>query len=241
MFQKLLFIVIILVIFVSGYFYFFVNGQTPETENEIPQTHNEYIWQEVGEDINLVQFDSKYSRQTAVIKTNIGSIKIALYPEKAPKACENFITLSEEGFYNGLKFTEIIDDYYVKAGDPQDGTGGRSIWDKPFPNETDPELWNFSGAVGMASMERNKNGSQFYIINAKSVDERTVERMKQSKFPQKVINKYREVGGAPWLDGNHTVFGYVISGMDVVDKIMGTNMTKDPVVIEEILIEKGEN
>ncbi len=238
MLQKILFIAIILVIFVSGYFYFFVNGQTTVTDNNIPQTHNEHMWKESGENINLVQFDSNsYSGKKVVIKTNFGSIKIVLYPEKAPKACENFIYLAEQGFYNGLKFTQAVADYYVKAGDPQDGSGGRSMWDKPFPNELDPELWNFRGAVGMAATERNKNGSQFYIINAKTVNEHSVEKMRKSLFPEKVIEKYSEVGGAPWLDGNHTVFGQVISGLDVVDKIMGTAASKEPAVIEEIVVE----
>ena len=238
MLQKILFIVIILVIFVSGYFYFFVNAQTDITENDLPQTHNEYIWNEINEELNLVQFDrNTYSGEKAIIKTNLGSIKIVLYPEKAPKACENFISLSEQGFYNGLKFTQIIDNYYIKAGDPQDGTGGRSIWDKPFENEIDPELWNFRGAIGMAATEKNKNGSQFYIINSKTVDDHSIEKMKESFFPEKVISKYKEVGGAPWLDGDHTVFGQVISGLDIVDKIMGTAMSKEPVIIEEIIIE----
>lgn len=237
MLQKILFILIVLVIFLSGYFYFMGQNNVETEKNTLPQNPVKYIWANAEEEPELIQFDRNYSEvQRMIIKTNLGNIKIILYPELAPKACENFISLAKQGFYTGLKFNQPRENYFIKAGDPQDGTGGRSIWDKPFPNEYSIDLWNFSGAIGMASTEKNKNGSQFYIVCNSEINEKMVSDMEKCEFPQNVMDKYNEVGGAPWLDGKHTVFGYVVSGMDVVDRI-AKNSGSEPAVIEEITIE----
>ena len=237
MLQKVLFILIVLVIFLSGYFYFIDPGNT-ETENSpLPQNPSKYIWMDSNEELELIQFNRDYSQgERMLIKTNFGNIKIVLYPEKAPKACENFISLAKQGFYSGLKFDQPKENYFIKSGDPKDGTGGRSIWDKPFPNEYSIDLWNFRGAIGMVSSEKNKNGSQFYIICNNDINEKMISDMEKAEFPQKVIDKYKEVGGAPWIDGKHTVFGHVVSGMDIVDRI-SNNSSDEPAVIEEIIME----
>lgn len=243
MLQKVLAILLPIILIIAGFLYFGKNSEEIITDNSIPQTPEEYI-RSIDEDlINLIQFDSSYQEiKKVVISTNYGNIKIALYPQKAPMAVENFLTLAQNGYYNGLPFNKIIKDYFIQSGDPDDGTGGRSIWDKPFPNEIDMDLWNFRGAIGMATSDKGENGSQFYIIQAQSIDHDAIEAMRKANFPIKVIEKYKQVGGAPWLDGKHTVFGHIISGIDVVDAIANASVPtetteSETIIIEEITIE----
>ena len=101
----------------------------------------------------------------AVMHTNMGDIKIKLFPEKAPKTVENFVTHSKNGYYNGLKFHRVINDFMIQGGDPRgNGTGGESIWGGSFPDEFDPELHNLRGALSMANSGPNTNGSQFLLF-----------------------------------------------------------------------------
>ena len=102
----------------------------------------------------------------AVMHTNMGDIKIKLFPEKAPKTVENFVTHSKNGYYNGLKFHRVINDFMIQGGDPRgNGTGGESIWGGSFKDEFDPELHNLRGALSMANSGPNTNGSQFFIVH----------------------------------------------------------------------------
>ncbi|MEG1620533.1 MAG: peptidylprolyl isomerase [Oscillospiraceae bacterium] len=243
MLQKVLAILLPIILIIAGFLYFGKNSEEIITDNSIPQTPEEYI-RSIDENlIDFIQYDSSYQEiKKVVILTNYGNIKIALYPQKAPMAVENFLTLAQNGYYNGLPFNKIVKDYFIQSGDPDDGTGGRSIWDKPFPNEIDMDLWNFRGAIGMATSEKGENGSQFYIIQAKTLSHDAIQAMRKANFPFKVIEKYKQVGGAPWLDGKHTVFGHIISGIDVVDAIAEASVTTEnaqpqPAIIEEITIE----
>lgn len=112
----------------------------------------------------------------AIIETSMGTIKMRFFPEAAPKAVENFITHAKDGYYNGLKFHRVIEDFMIQTGDPNgDGTGGTSIWDDAFEDEFSTKLFNIRGAVSMANSGRDTNGSQFFInqIDAKAFDEST--------------------------------------------------------------------
>ena len=126
----------------------------------------------------------------------------------------------------------------IQGGDPNgDGTGGESIWGKPFEDEFSLKLFHFRGALSMANSGPNTNSSQFFIVQAKMVDEKLVDQMKQASFPPNVIEKYKEVGGTPRLDQKHTIFGQVVEGMDVVDEIASVHV--DPVTSapsEQVLI-----
>lgn len=128
-----------------------------------------------------------------VLETNQGLIEIKLMPEIAPKACENFTKLVEKGYYNGLIFHRVIKDFMIQGGDPTGtGSGGESIWGKPFEDEVSPMAkFDSVGILAMANAGPNTNGSQFFITTAKT----------------------------PWLNMRHTIFGEVISGYDVVQKI----------------------
>ena len=175
----------------------------------------------------------------AVMHTNMGDIKIKLFPEKAPKTVENFVTHSKNGYYNGLKFHRVINDFMIQGGDPRgNGTGGESIWGGSFPDEFDPDLHNLRGALSMANSGPNTNGSQFFIVQAREVPANMLEQMRDLEdngFPADITAAYAELGGTPWLDFRHTVFGQVTDGMDVVDKIAAVETNND-VPCEDVII-----
>lgn len=103
----------------------------------------------------------------AVMHTSLGDISLRLFPEAAPKAVENFTTHAKEGYYNGLTFHRVMDDFMIQGGDPKgNGTGGESIWGEPFEDEFDQKLLNLRGSLSMANSGANTNGSQFFINQA---------------------------------------------------------------------------
>lgn len=185
--------------------------------------------------------------QIAIMKTNYGEIKIRLFPEFAPKTCENFITHANEGYYNGLIFHRVINDFMIQGGDPTgSGMGGESIWGDSFEDEFNPALHNFRGALSMANAGPNTNGSQFFIVQAKAVPDDMLDQLRvadEKYYPTDCIENYEQLGGTPWLDYHHTVFGQVFEGMDVVDSIAAVkvdyfmNKPLNDVVIESITIE----
>lgn len=175
--------------------------------------------------------------------TNMGDIKIKMFPDKAPKTCENFLTHAREGYYDGLIFHRVINDFMIQGGDPTGtGCGGESIWGDSFEDEFDIDLRNYRGALSMANAGPNTNGSQFFIVQAKQVPMQLIGQMKQLAdrgFPEEVTENYSQVGGTPHLDFRHTVFGQVFEGMDVVDAIAAVktgaaDKPVDPVIITGI-------
>ena len=182
----------------------------------------------------------------AIIKTNMGEIKIKLFPQFAPKTVENFTTHAKNGYYDGLIFHRVIKDFMIQGGDPTGtGCGGESIWGRSFEDEYTGELHNLRGALSMANAGPNTNGSQFFIVQANNCPEDFIMQMKQideKVFPNECVEAYEEIGGTPWLDFRHTVFGQVYDGMDVVDAIatLPTKSQDKPasdVIIETIVIE----
>jgi len=125
----------------------------------------------------------------ATLETNHGPIEIELFDDDAPKTVENFRTLAGQGFYDGLVFHRVIPDFMIQGGDPSGDGTGGPGY--TFEDEFN-EHGVVRGALAMANAGPNTNGSQFFIVTTQA---------------------------APWLDGKHTVFGQVTSGMDVVDKI----------------------
>jgi peptidyl-prolyl cis-trans isomerase B (cyclophilin B) len=140
-----------------------------------------------------------------------------LYNE-TPIHRDNFLKLVGEEYYDGLLFHRVIDGFMIQGGDPLgNGTGGESIFGECFATEHSPELTHKYGALSMANRGGDTNGSQFFIVQAKS--------------------------GTPHLDGKHPVFGQVFNGMDVVDKIAKVDVDyydrpEEPVIIEKINIVK---
>jgi cyclophilin family peptidyl-prolyl cis-trans isomerase len=147
---------------------------------------------------------------TATLHTNHGAIAIELYPDEAPKTVENFTKLAGDGFYDGVIFHRIIPDFMIQGGDPT-GTG------RGGPGYTFEDEFNDHkverGALAMANAGPNTNGSQFFIVTAEA---------------------------CPWLDGKHTVFGRVASGMDVVDDIAGVDTDAADRPRQDVVIERVE-
>ena len=220
------------------------------------------------EEVDFKQLDPpEIGEEIAVLTTSMGTIKIRLFPDDAPKAVENFKGLINSGYYNGVTFHRVINDFMIQSGDPTGtGAGGESIWGEDFEIELPENLFNFRGALSMANTGlKDSNGSQFFIVQAPTVTEDTFNRMSESGFPvesipQSVIDKYLEVGGYPSLDFNrypdefltqnelygYTVFGQVFEGLDVVDAIAGVEAEANPqsgeksVPVTPITIDKAE-
>ncbi|RDI36930.1 peptidylprolyl isomerase [Falsibacillus pallidus] len=174
-----------------------------------------------------------------VMETSMGDITIKLFPDEAPKAVENFIKHSKDGYYDGLIFHRVINDFMIQGGDP-DGTGmgGESIYGQPFEDEFSKKLYNIKGALSMANSGPNTNGSQFFIVQNSHLDPQLKSQMKDAGFPEPIIKAYEENGGTPWLDGKHTVFGQVIDGMDVVDKIAAVETDQNDKPKKDVVIKK---
>ncbi|MBQ5684258.1 MAG: peptidylprolyl isomerase [Clostridia bacterium] len=163
----------------------------------------------------------------ATIHTTKGTIKVKLFPEETPKTFENFTTHAKNGYYDGIIFHRVIKDFMIQGGDPEGtGRGGESIWGHSFEDEFHPDLHNIRGALCMANAGPNTNGSQFFIVQCSSCDPRFLSQMEQMGveygFGPDVIENYKALGGTPWLDFKHSVFGQVYEGMDVVDDIATT-------------------
>jgi peptidylprolyl isomerase len=154
--------------------------------------------------------------EIAVMETNQGTIKLKLFPDAAPKAVENFKGLAKKGYYNGVTFHRVIEGFMIQGGDPRGtGTGGESLWGKPFEDEFSPKYrFDRKGLLAMANAGPRTNGSQFFIT----------------------------LGPTPHLNDRHTIFGEVMSGMDVVEKIAKVkkgprDKPLEPVVMKKVTIE----
>lgn len=130
------------------------------------------------------------------VKTTAGDIEITLKQDVAPKAVENFLKLSEKGYYDGIIFHRVIKDFMIQGGDPTGtGRGGESIWGTKFEDEYSPSAkFDKPGLLAMANSGPSTNGSQFFITCA----------------------------ATPWLQNKHTIFGEITKGMDIVRKIEST-------------------
>lgn len=147
----------------------------------------------VAEEKRAAKIEELKKKSLVALETNRGIIELKLLPEVAPKACENFIGLIEKGYYDGIIFHRVIKDFMIQGGDPTGtGTGGDSVWGKPFEDEVTEEIgFDKPGLLAMANSGPDTNKSQFFITT-------------------------KEV---PRLNNRHTIFGEVISGYDVVEKI----------------------
>lgn len=183
-----------------------------------------------------------------VLKTSMGDVKFKLFPDKAPKAVENFTKLAEKGYYDGLIFHRVMNDFMIQGGDPEGtGRGGESIWGEPFEDEIDKSLHYFKGTMAMANSGPNTNGSQFFIVQKPQMTESDIESMKQNKFDDKLIDQYTKLGGAQWLEKDfampngyvstgYTIFGQVYEGIDIVDKIAAVKVNEAAKPEEDVKI-----
>ena len=191
----------------------------------------------------MINFREPKAGDTIVtMHTNFGDVKFLMFPEVAPKTVENFTTHAKESYYDGLIFHRVIDGFMIQGGDPTGtGRGGESIWGEAFEDEFSPEAHNFRGALSMANAGPDTNGSQFFIVQAGPVDERMFPMLARQygvKLDEETKAKYAELGGTPWLDNHHTVFGQVIEGMDVFDTIASQPVGYQDKPVKDIVIEK---
>ncbi len=172
------------------------------------------------------------------VHTNLGDFTLELFPEVAPKTVENFVTHAKNGYYNGVIFHRVIEDFMIQGGDPTGtGMGGESIYGRTFEDEFSREAFNLYGTLSMANAGPNTNGSQFFIVTAKQVPAQMLKQLKDGGWPEEIVEEYAKIGGTPWLDHRHTVFGRVVEGMDVVLKIEGVERNAQDRPLEDVVIE----
>jgi len=151
------------------------------------------------------------STKIVCFETTQGNIELKLYPDVAPKTCENFLTLVNNHYYDGIIFHRVIKNFMIQGGDPTGtGIGGESCWKRNFQDEFKADVtFNKSGLLAMANKGPNTNGSQFFITTA----------------------------ATPWLNMKHTIFGEVIKGYDVIQKIenVKTGIGNKPVEPQRII------
>ncbi len=194
--------------------------------------------------MSYLQLDKPTSGDTvAIMHTTMGDIKIKLFKNQTPKTFENFTTHAKNGYYNGLIFHRVIKDFMIQGGDPMgSGIGGESIWGGKFEDEFTPALHNIRGALSMANAGPNTNGSQFFIVQADTCPQNMLEQMEDltDAYPPECAKAYAQMGGTPWLDFRHTVFGQVYEGMDVVDKIAACKVGMNDKPMFDVTIENIE-
>lgn len=183
-----------------------------------------------------------------LIETKYGDMKIRLYDE-TPLHRDNFIKLAEEGFFDGTLFHRIIDGFMIQGGDPDSknakpgqalGMGGPSY---TIPAEFNTDLIHYKGVLAAARQgdvvnpKKESSGSQFYIVHGSEVTDLTLtslERKKGVKYTAEQRSKYKELGGTPVLDHDYTVFGEVVEGLEVIEKIAKAQKDRRDRPVEDI-------
>ncbi|MBE6781208.1 MAG: peptidylprolyl isomerase [Ruminococcaceae bacterium] len=177
----------------------------------------------------------------AVMHTNMGDIKIKLFKNEVPRTVNNFVELAKKGYYNGIIFHRVIKDFMIQGGDPTGtGMGGESIYGEKFEDEFDLKLHNVRGALSMANAGPDTNGSQFFIVQANTVPDGMIEQMEalaDRGFPAETVADYKALGGTPWLDFKHSVFGQVFEGMNTVDDIANVRVGAGDKPLYDVVIE----
>lgn len=167
-----------------------------------------------AKDLNNTKAETNIEKETLVtLETNHGDITLKMFPEVAPLAVENFVTHAKNGYYDGLIFHRVIKSFMIQGGDPTGtGRGGESIWKKEFVNEYAPNVvFDKPFLLAMANKGPNTNGSQFFITTVPT----------------------------PFLNGGYTIFGEVLSGQEVVQKIENTKTGHGDRPTEKQMIKKA--
>ena len=188
--------------------------------------------------------------QTVLISTDLGDMTVVLYNE-TPEHRDNFLRLAEEGFYDDLLFHRVIEGFMIQAGDPHSrgaapgerlGSGGPGY---TVVAEIQDGLFHQKGALSAARQgdqvnpEKRSSGSQFYIVQGRRWSEQELDMMARNRgieFSEEQVEKYTSIGGTPHLDNEYTVFGQVIAGLDVIDKIAAVRTGPGDRPIEDVAI-----
>ena len=180
---------------------------------EINKTNNNQMTEN-----NPTLNDLAQEYDSAIIKTNLGDIKIKFYSEASPLTVNNFLNLAKDGFYDNTRFHRVINDFMIQGGDPNSkDLSKKNLWGTGDPGYKFADEFNneklIRGSLAMANSGPNTNGSQFFIVTAEAT---------------------------PWLDGKHTNFGEIIAGMDIVEKIEAIKTDVRDCPLEDIIIENIE-
>ncbi len=183
-----------------------------------------------------------------LLQTDYGNMKILLY-EETPLHRENFIKLVKSGFYDGLLFHRVINGFMIQGGDPDSrnaqpgvmlGNGGPGY---TIPAEFNKKYFHKKGVIAAAREGDNVNpmkessGSQFYIVQGKVYNEAIMQKIAaqmNKTFSAEQIKAYGTIGGSPWLDNDYTVFGEVVEGLDVIDKIAAVKCGPNDRPVEDV-------
>ncbi len=191
--------------------YYDSSGDNTATQPVVPEVTKQTPMAPSNQTEDLTKI---YSGATLV--TTKGNIELAFY-EESPVTVNNFLTLAKQGFYDGTSFHRVIADFMIQGGDPNSKNPDRSTHGMGGPEYKFGDEFNnhklVRGSLAMANSGPNTNGSQFFIVTAEET---------------------------PWLDGKHTNFGYVVSGMDVVEKIEKVAVDANDHPVDDIKIEKIE-
>jgi len=189
-----------------------------------------------------------------LIKTNLGDMKVRLY-NGTPLHRDNFIKLAEEGFYDSLLFHRVIKGFMIQAGDPESkkapkgkrlGSGGPGY---EIPAEINIKYYHKKGALAAArkpdqiNREKKSSGSQFYIVQGQTVQPQNLGRLQDQTgffYSEPQFNDYANIGGTPHLDGGYTVFGEVIEGLEIIDKISVSQTDSNDRPVNDVIILKVE-
>jgi len=185
---------------------------------------------------------SKGKQTMVLIHTSYGNMKAVLYNE-TPQHRDNFIKLAKEGYFNGTLFHRVIDGFMIQGGDPLSknapkgqmlGNGGPSY---TIPAEFNKDLIHQKGALAAArdnNPQKASSGSQFYIVQGKQVSSQMLMQMSKNHYTAEQKHIYETVGGTPFLDNEYTVFGQVIEGLDIIDKIASVQKDRNDRPLEDI-------
>jgi cyclophilin family peptidyl-prolyl cis-trans isomerase len=202
-----------------------------------------------------VSCKGKEESMKVLLETSEGNIVIRLY-EDTPQHSENFLRLVKDGYYDGVIFHRVIAGFMIQSGDPDsknptpNGQYGRGGPDYKIPAEILPNHHHKKGALAAARTNnpaKESSGSQFYIVQGGVFDAEELKAMEENKkavtsdfkFTPEAVKDYISIGGAPHLDGEYTVFGEVIEGLEIVDKIALTETRQGDRPAKDIFIKKA--
>lgn len=227
-----------LLILVAIVFFSSCNNGTSEEKQKPEKKETTSVNSQTTLDENVLTGNEKI----VLLSTDLGDIKIALY-DGTPKHRDNFIKLTSKKYFDGLLFHRVIKNFMIQGGDPNsknakpgimlgDGGPGYKVAAEFLPEK----YFHKKGAIAAAREGDNINpekasaGSQFYIVQGKTWDDASLDKIEKSnniKYSEKQRYLYKTLGGTPFLDGNYTVFGEVVDGIEVVDKIADVRIDKN--------------
>ena len=197
----------------------------------------------IDKQLSFPQADiENFDEPVATIKTNLGDMSIKLFPDHAPKTVANFLGLAKQGYYDGIIFHRVIEEFMIQGGDPTGtGMGGESIYGDSFEDEFSEELYNVRGALSMANAGPNTNGSQFFIVQNSKIPYAKKELVRGG-WPEEIAEIYAANGGTPHLDRRHTVFGQLVGeeSYKTLDKIATVETGAQDRPVEDVVIETIE-